>query len=349
MKIYANETPIRTAKNFSINNVEVNIPKIQDENVEFGNVNIDYKDSTIDREVLNKDTVYGNGEYLESEIEKKSNSKIRINLTREVVKLDYNFDDNNTTLINKLDIVAKYDSDIIIVYNSNTSKECYHNGIINIIAQDGANLNVTLVNFLNEDSYNFDAIQTEIYDMASVNVSLIDLGAKYSIINYYSNCISDMTQNNIKTIYIGRENQVKDMNYIVHMNGKKSKADIDVQGAISDNCKKSFKGTIDFKKGCKKACGRENEFCLLLSKNARSISLPMLLATEEDVVGNHSSASGKVDDEMLFYIMSRGFNYSDAIKLIVKARFSTILENLNDEKIIDEINQRIDRGLKNGL
>ena len=143
MKIYANETPIRTAKNFSINNVEVNIPKIQDENVEFGNVNIDYKDSIIDGEVLNKNTVYGNGEYLESEIEKKSNSKIRINLAREVVKLDYNFDDNNTNLINKLDIVARYDSDIIIVYNSNTSKECYHNGIINIIAQDGANLNVT--------------------------------------------------------------------------------------------------------------------------------------------------------------------------------------------------------------
>lgn len=40
--------------------------------------------------------------------------------------------------------------------------------------------------------------------------------------------------------------------------GKQSFIDIDVQGALSGNAKKNFKGTIDFKKGCKKAKGNEN-------------------------------------------------------------------------------------------
>ena len=51
----------------------------------------------------------------------------------------------------------------------------------------------------------------------------------------------------------------------------------------------------------------ENEYCMLLSDNAKSISLPMLLCGEEDVEGNHGVASGKVNRDELLYIMSRGF------------------------------------------
>ena len=54
------------------------------------------------------------------------------------------------------------------------------------------------------------------------------------------------------------------MNYIAELYGEKSNIDIEVQGALKDNAKKNFKGTIDFKKGCKKATGNENENCMLL-------------------------------------------------------------------------------------
>lgn len=118
-----------------------------------------------------------------------------------------------------------------------------------------------------------------------------------------------------------------------------------MQGALKDKAKKHFKGTIDFKKGAKKAKGNENEFCMLLSDTARSIALPMLLCSEEDVEGNHSSAAGKVDNKELFYIMSRGFSKEEAMKLIVRAKFNEILEQITDEElkeeIIDEINKRL--------
>ena len=112
------------------------------------------------------------------------------------------------------------------------------------------------------------------------------------------------------------------------------------------NCKKNFKGTIDFKKGCKKAKGNENEFFLLLSNKACSIALPMLLCTEDDVEGNHSTASGKVDNKALFYIMSRGLNYKQAIKLIVKANFNKILQRIKNEEIKEEVIQEIERKLR---
>ena len=136
------------------------------------------------------------------------------------------------------------------------------------------------------------------------------------------------------------------MNYIGELRGEKSEINIEVQGALKDTSKKHFKGTIDFKKGSKKAKGNENEFCMLLSDTAKSIALPMLLCSEEDVEGNHSSAAGKASNKELFYIMSRGFDYKEAMKLIVRARFNRIIDKIENEdlknEVLDEIDARLD-------
>ena len=135
------------------------------------------------------------------------------------------------------------------------------------------------------------------------------------------------------------------MNYIAELRGKKSNIDIEVQGALKDTAKKHFKGTIDFKKGCKKATGNENEACMLLSDTAKSIALPMLLCSEEDVEGNHSSSAGKIGEKELFYIMSRGFELKEAMKLMVRAKFNKILANIKNVELVEEILNEIDKRL----
>ena len=126
---------------------------------------------------------------------------------------------------------------------------------------------------------------------------------------------------------------------------KKTNINIDVQGALKDKAKKNFKGTIDFKTGCKKAKGEENENCVLLSDTAKSIALPMLLCSEEDVEGAHSSSAGKIGNKELFYIMSRGFELKEAQKLLVRANFNRILDTIKDEELKDQILKEIDRRL----
>ena len=83
----------------------------------------------------------------------------------------------------------------------------------------------------------------------------------------------------------------------------------------------------------------------LLSNKAKSIALPMLLCTEEDVEGNHSTASGKVDMKQLFYLMTRGLSYKEAVKLIVKANFQKIIDRINDEELKNVILKEIDKKL----
>ena len=84
---------------------------------------------------------------------------------------------------------------------------------------------------------------------------------------------------------------------------------------------------------------------MLLSETAKSIALPMLLCSEEEVEGNHATSAGRVGDKELFYIMSRGFELKDAMKLMVRARFNKILENIENEEIKNEIEQEIDKRL----
>ena len=345
-KLKVNDTPVRTARNFKINNIEVEL-EIPEKIAEFKNVEIINEKSTIDSEVSNLPLTYGNGKILEELNYETANSKIRIQTSnqKEDIRIRYNFDDNNVNLINQIEIIANGDTNVIIEYKSQTSLKCLHNGIIRAIANENAKLDVTIVNLLNENSDNFEAIENKLEKNSKVNYTIIDIGGKTSISNYYSNIIGENADNDLKSIYLGIGEQRKDINYIAELRGTKTNIDIDVQGALKDSAKKNFKGTIDFKKGSKKAKGNENEYCMLLSDKAKSIALPMLLCTEEDVEGNHSTASGKVDEKQLFYIMTRGISYKEAVKLIVKSKFNKIIERILDEKLKNEILSEIDKRL----
>lgn len=210
-KLKVNDTPVRTARNFKINNIEVEL-EIPEKIAEFKNVEIINEKSTIDSEVSNLPLTYGNGKILEELNYETANSKIRIQTSskKENIKIRYNFDDNNVNLINQIEIVANGDTNVIIEYKSQTVQKCLHNGIIRTIANENAKLNVTVVNLLNEESDNFEAIENKLEKNSTVNYTIIDIGGKTSVSNYYSNVIGENADNDLKSIYLGIGEQRKD-------------------------------------------------------------------------------------------------------------------------------------------
>ena len=73
----------------------------------------------------------------------------------------------------------------------------------------------------------------------------------------------------------------------------------------------------------------EDEFCMLLSDTAKSIALPMLLCTEDDVEGNHSTASGKADKKELRKQKKRAK---------ARAKNSKKIKIITSEKVDEDIN-----------
>ncbi len=351
-----NETPVRTSRNFNINNIKVKNVTIKDNVKEFKNINVcnDSSKIVISDDVQKDYTLkYGLSEELTCQVENSANviKKIDINsLVKKTVKIELNFDLESSELIENLEVHANKNSKSVIIlkYNSNDEIEFYHNQVLRVIADEDSDLTIIMLVNLNSLSNNFISIENTLKQNSKVEYKIIDLGGKNSIINYYSNVEGENSKSKLNSIYLGSGKEVFDLNYIANIYGEDASVDIEVQGTLNNNSKKNFKGTIDFKKGCKRAKGSENENCLLLSDTAKSLSLPMLLCSEEEVEGSHSSSAGKISKQELFYIMSRGIDEKSAMKLIVKAKFNSILESIKDENLKEEIINLIDEKLDKG-
>ena len=349
--MFLNQTPVRTCKNYGINNIEINNLIFSGDIQDFNSLEIlgDTSNFEISDNIKDEPLKYGVFNNLQDmNVINNSNKKISINqLKSGKLELNFMLNENDKKLLEKIDIKAKSNlkSTVVIKYESNNDLEYFHNGIIKVEAKDNSIIDIVIVNMLNLKSNNFLSIENLVENNAKVNFTIIDLGGNISVTNLYSNIKGNNGEANVNSIYLGTENQTFDLNYISELYGEKSKTNIEVQGALKDNSKKNFKGTIDFKRGCKKAVGNEDEFCMQLSDTAKSKALPMLLCTEEDVEGNHSTACGKINNQELFYIMSRGLSYNDAVRLLVKARFNGVLENVQDENLKQEIIGQIDKRL----
>jgi len=286
-----NQTPIRTAKNFNINNIELNDLEISENVQDFKNLEImqeSGKDEVkvVPNEYEKIEVKYGSG--LEKQIEKNANKNIIINInskTNKDIKLVFEFDKNNLNLIENIKINVEKDTNccIYIIYKQKDSSRCYHNGLIRVNCDLNSKAVVNIVNLMNDRSSNILSIDGILNQNAVLKYNIVDFGGKNSITNLYSNLVGENSNNIINCIYLGTEKELIDINYIAELYGKKTNVEIEVQGALKNEAVKHFKGTIDFKKGCKKAQGNENEACMLLSEKAKSLALPMLLCSEEEV------------------------------------------------------------------
>ena len=351
-EIKLNETPVRTARNFNINNIKIENVDIPEVLEKFENVELIYNSSELDinSNIEKLNLKYGLGDFFKNQISEKSNYKLKVNFNNkknEDFQINFKFNQKNQNLVEHIEFTANENTktNVIIKYECESGENFYHNGVIKTLAKSNSTINVIIINFMNEVSNNFLSIENNIESNSNVNYYIIDFGAKNSITNYYSNLFGLKSINKLNTIYLGKNEQLFDLNYIAELYGKESNIDIEVQGALTDSAKKHFKGTIDFKKGCKKAIGNENENCMLLSEKAKSLALPMLLCQEEEVEGNHSSSAGKIGEKELFYIMSRGFERKEALKLMVRAKFNKIIQEIKNDNIKERILQEIDRRL----
>lgn len=348
-----NETPVRTPKNFNINNIKIENIYLSKKMEKFSNINIIGKDTKvkIDNNIDSYNLTYGIDKKLEEQVKKYANANIKMTIdskTDRELQIQFKFDKDNKKLLENIEIIANPDTKetVILKYKTEEDEKYFHNGIIRATAKENSILNIVIVNFMNIKSNNFMNLENQIEKNAKIKYTIVDFGGKNSITNYYSNLKGESSENALNSIYLGKEHQLFDLNYIGEVKGEKSNINIEVQGALTGTSKKNFKGTINFKKGCKKSKGNENEACVLLSDKAKSIALPMLLCSEEDVEGNHSTSSGKVGERELFYIMSRGFTEKEAIKLIVRAKFNKILETIKNKDLTDEILSEIDKKME---
>ncbi len=124
-----------------------------------------------------------------------------------------------------------------------------------------------------------------------------------------------------------------DINYVTRHIGRDSVSTMDAWGVLEDGSSKLFRGTIDFKEGCAGSKGAEKEDVLLRGEHQINKTVPLILCHEEDVEGDHGATISRVDDEILFYLETRGLDAGTAENMIAKSRLEALINKIPDEDI----------------
>ncbi len=199
--------------------------------------------------------------------------------------------------------------------------------------EKGAKVRLVQVQLLGKDYTLLNDIGAQCEDGAQFEVLQLFLGSSKT----YSGCMADLKgkESHFKADigYQGKDSQRYDMNYVAVHKGKKTVSEMNADGILDDQAFKLFRGTIDFKNGSSGSKGDEKEDVLLMGDNVVNQTIPLILCAEEDVEGNHGASIGQLDEEMLFYLSSRGMSEESASKMIARARIDAVCQKIGDEEL----------------
>jgi len=121
-----------------------------------------------------------------------------------------------------------------------------------------------------------------------------------------------------------------------------TESDLLFKGVVLDRARTVFRGVLHLRKEAQQTNAYQATHSLLLSPRARADALPILEIEADDVRCKHGSTTGRVDDEQIFYLMSRGLSRQDAQRLIVQGFFETVITEFPVEGVQEKIRLAIE-------
>ena len=106
-----------------------------------------------------------------------------------------------------------------------------------------------------------------------------------------------------------------------------------IKGVINDSSKSVYQGKIYVDSKAQKTDGYQLSKALLLNEQAEFNAKPELEIYADDVKCSHGSASGSLDDNSIFYLMSRGLNQTTAKELLINGFLLDVVEKITDDEI----------------
>ena len=145
---------------------------------------------------------------------------------------------------------------------------------------------------------------------------------------------------NANVLVLSNEN---DMNFVQYVDHKKNKtiSNISNVGVAIKKANISFDTTGKIEKKMSASNCRQLSRGVILDDDSHIKSKPILLIDEFDCFASHGAAIGKLRDDDLFYLMSRGLNKNDAFLLILEGIIKPFIDNISLEEYKEEVLQEV--------
>ena len=186
-----------------------------------------------------------------------------------------------------------------------------------------------------------------------------NLGKNSKIIAYFADFTTDTNKLDVN-INLNDENATcewhlaslssnkdnKEISVSIYHNHPQTFGRIDNYGVCKDSGHLVFSGTSHILKGCHQSKSHQNAKIVVFDEGCVAKAKPVLKIDENDIEASHAATVGKVSDEHIFYLTSRGLTNEEAKMLITLGYLKPILKGFNTE-IQTEIDQLIERRLVN--
>jgi len=123
----------------------------------------------------------------------------------------------------------------------------------------------------------------------------------------------------------------------------RTKSDLLYKGALADASRSVYYGTIRIRHDAPRSDAYQANRNLTLSPNARADTNPQLEIETNDVRCTHGATVGRIDEEQVFYLTSRGISKKDAERLIVYGFINDVLERASWSGITERLGQAVRR------
>ena len=220
-----------------------------------------------------------------------------------------------------------------------------HIGAVELLLGRGAHLRYVQLQNWNQNTYHIAHQAGRVEADASLQWTVGGLGGKLSHLHQDVYLDGRGADAQVNGVTFATERQT--MSYYTQQthNAPDTHSDLLYKEVLRDRAKVVWRGMIKVDEVAQKTDGYQRSDALMLSPSARCDSIPGLEIEADDVRCTHGATTGRVDEEQIFYAMSRGLTKFEAMHMIVEGFFHQVYDRIPVEVVRETLSQAVERKL----
>ncbi|MBM3895174.1 MAG: Fe-S cluster assembly protein SufB [Thaumarchaeota archaeon] len=220
------------------------------------------------------------------------------------------------------------------------SSESLHSAVVELVAHKDAKLRYTTIQNWSNDVYNLVTKRAYAYEGATVEWIDGNIGSKLTMKYPGVYLLGERAHGETLSIAFAGKNQHQDTGAkMVHL-APNTTSKITSKSVSRLNGRSTYRGLLHVAKGATNVKSSVRCDALLLDDTSKTDTYPYMEINQEDATITHEATVGKIGDEQIFYLMSRGFTEEEALTLIVNGFMEPFTKELPMEYAV-ELNRLI--------
>lgn len=209
----------------------------------------------------------------------------------------------------------------------------YSNAAVELHVGEGAKLEYVSIQNYSPETWHFATHHARVERDAELDWVAGGFGSKKGKIRIQNDLNGPGATSRVTGAYFADGTQHLDYDTFQEHIAPDTESDFAFKGALRDSASAVWRGMIRVEKDAQKTNAYQENRNLLLSPTAHADSIPGLEIMANDVRCTHGATLGRVDRDMLFYLMARGLSRAEAERLIVRGFFQDVLDRVELEPV----------------